>query len=103
MASLYEPFGLVGVESVLSATPVLLAANAGCAEVIRQPAQLPFSMSEPASLGRAVAEAVARWQAGAHRLRDPRQHLGYDSAVSLHVDALLAMAESMAASTPKRR
>lgn len=97
MASIYEPFGLVGVESVLSGTPLLLADNAGCAEVIREPAQLPFSMARPESLGQGVAEAVARWQAGVHRLEQPMAHLGYDPSVSVHVDALLAMAEAMTA------
>ena len=96
MASIYEPFGLVGVESVLSGTPVLLADNAGCAEVIREPAQLPFSMANPATLATAVASAVTRWRAGTHRLDTPHEHLGYDPAVSVHVDALLAMAHSMA-------
>ena len=95
MASLYEPFGLVGVESVLCGTPVLLADNAGCAEVINELAQLPFSLAEPDSLGRAVALAVARWQAGTHRIATPLHGLGYDPRVSTHVDALLAIAESL--------
>lgn len=95
MASLYEPFGLVGVESVLCGTPVLLADNAGCAEVINELAQLPFSLAEPDSLGRAVALAVACWQAGTHRIATPLHGLGYDPRVSTHVDALLAIAESL--------
>ena len=36
VASNYEPFGLVGVESVLCGTPVLIAEGVGCAEVIRR-------------------------------------------------------------------
>jgi glycosyltransferase involved in cell wall biosynthesis len=95
MASLYEPFGLVGVESVLCGTPVLLADGAGCAEVIHAPAQLPFTLARPASLDEAVAQAVARWRAGTHRLAAPPQNLGYDPRVSVHVDALLAIAESL--------
>ena len=92
MASVYEPFGLVGVESVLCGTPVLLADTAGCAEVIRAPAQLPFSNGDPASLGHAVQQAVERWRAGRHRLVAPRRHLGYDPDIAVHVDALLAIA-----------
>ena len=95
MASRYEPFGLVGVESVLCGTPVLLADDAGCAEVIREPAQLPFALARAGSLDAAVAHAVARWQAGAHRLAAPRGLLGYDPGVSMHVDALLTIAESL--------
>ena len=44
MASSFEPFGLVGVESVLSGTPVLLARGVGCAEVIHEPAALAFDL-----------------------------------------------------------
>ena len=95
MASLYEPFGLVGVESVLCGTPVLLADNAGCAEVINELAQLPFSLAVPGSLGRAVERAVERWQTGTHRIAAPLHGLGYDPRIAPHVDALLAIAESL--------
>ncbi|MGK2898762.1 MAG: glycosyltransferase family 4 protein [Burkholderiaceae bacterium] len=96
MASAYEPFGLVGIESVLCGTPVLLADSIGCAELIREPAQLSFSLGDPASLGRTVGLAVQRWRGGAHRLEAPGRLLAYDPRVAPHVDALLAMAESMA-------
>lgn len=92
MASLYEPFGLVGVESVLCGTPVLLADDAGCAEVIRAPAQIPFTFTRPESLGAAVASAVERWRLGTHRLDAPVMHLAYNPHVATHVDALLALA-----------
>lgn len=95
MASLYEPFGLVGVESVLCGTPVLLADDAGCAEVIRAPAQIPFTFTRPESLGAAVAGAVERWRLGTHRLDAPVMHLAYDPHVATHVDALLAIAEAL--------
>ncbi len=95
VASTYEPFGLVGVESVLCGTPVLIAAGVGCAEVIRPPAQLPFDRQVAASLGSAVAEALARWQAGTARLESPAQCLGYDPSVALHVAALLELARGL--------
>jgi glycosyltransferase involved in cell wall biosynthesis len=95
MASLYEPFGLVGVESVLCGTPVLLADDAGCAEVIRAPAQIPFTLARPESLGAAVAAAVERWRLGTHRLEAPATHMSYDPHVTTHVDALLAIAEAL--------
>ena len=94
MASSYEPFGLVGVESVLSGTPVLLTERAGCAEVIRAPAQMPFSLDQPASLGATVSAAVTRWRAGRHRLEHPHELLAYDPCVATHVDALLALAQA---------
>lgn len=96
MASRYEPFGLVGVESVLCGTPVLLAEGAGCAEVIREPAQLPFSLETPGSLETAVGLALSRWRDRRHRLAAPEASLGYDPRVLVHVDALLDLARSLA-------
>jgi hypothetical protein len=40
-----------------------------------------------------MAQAVARWRVGAHRLSHPLESLGYDPGVAVHVDALLALAE----------
>lgn len=100
LASRYEPFGLVGVESVLSGTPVLVAEGAGCAEVIREPARLPFSTRRPESFGQAVAAATERWRQGRHRLDNPAALLSYDPGVATHVEALLALAGSLA---PTRR
>ena len=57
LASYYEPFGLVGVESVLCGTPVLLAEAIGCTEVISQKACTTFSRSSPESL-RALLAAL---------------------------------------------
>ena len=94
IASRYEPFGLVGVESVLCGTPVLMADNVGCAEVIKEPAALAFSLAQTDSLAHAVERAVARWQVGEHRLDAPRAGLRYDSSVAVHVEALLALADS---------
>ena len=35
MASQYEPFGLIGLESILSGTPVIFSENMGCLEVLK--------------------------------------------------------------------
>ena len=100
LASRYEPFGLVGVESVLCGTPLLLARGVGCAEVIRAPAQLPFSLDAAAGDGQdftaAVDAALALRRANRHRLEDPRSLLNYDAGVEPHVSALLALARALA-------
>jgi glycosyltransferase involved in cell wall biosynthesis len=100
LASRYEPFGLVGVESVLCGTPVLLADGIGCAEVIRPPAQLAFSLDATEGSGpsfaAAVEAALAMRGANRHRLEDPRSSLGYDPGVEPHVSALLALAHTLA-------
>jgi glycosyltransferase involved in cell wall biosynthesis len=95
LASAYEPFGLVGVESVLCGTPVLVAAGVGCAEVIHGQAQIAFDRGQPGSLAAAVAEALRRWREGDARLAAPTQCLGYDPSVGVHVDALLTLAQQL--------
>ena len=94
MASAYEPFGLVGIESVLCGTPVLLASGVGCGEVLEPPACIRYDSAAADGLADAVREALARWQAGAHRLHEPALRMGYDPRVALHVDALLVLARN---------
>lgn len=100
MASRYEPFGLVAVESVLSGTPVLIADNAGCAEVIRPPAAIGFTLEDPDSLEAAVRTAIDRWRSGTLRLDTPQRQISYDTRVGTHVDALLALIARVVAEGP---
>ncbi len=95
LASIFEPFGLVGVESVLCGTPIVAADNVGCMEVIRAPGQFAFSLSRPASLGEAIGRGVAAWRANVHRIDDPVATLGYDPSVDVHVKALLDLARKV--------
>lgn len=97
MASLYEPFGLVGVESVLCGTPVLLADDAGCAEVIQTPGNITLERHRAASLAAAIGQAADRWARSAHRLGEPLAVLGYDPSVPVHIEALLRLVESVPA------
>lgn len=110
MASRYEPFGLVGVESVLCGTPVLCAQGVGCAEVLKAPAQLPFSLdTAPETAGGAggfavaVEQALAMRRAGIHHLVDPRSQLGYDPSVEVHVRELLVLAHGLAGGAAPRQ
>lgn len=89
LASTYEPFGLVGVESVLCGTPVLLGAGIGCGEVIDADARIDFPLES--GLPDAVRAAVTQWRNDTHRLDSPARHVGYDPSVAAHVDALLAL------------
>ncbi|SDV50063.1 glycosyltransferase family 4 protein [Chitinasiproducens palmae] len=92
IASQYEPFGLVGVESVLCGTPLVSAANVGCLDVIDPTARIAFTRDTPGSLADAIGEAVRRAAAGEDaRLRTPREALRYDPDVDRHVEALLAL------------
>ena len=100
VASVYEPFGLVGVESVLCGTPVLLADGVGCAEVIFPPAQIAFERQKQGGLAKAIGKAMARWHAGTHRLDAPGDCLGYDPSVSVHVGVLLEIAQTLGSGGP---
>ncbi len=90
LASLYEPFGLVGVESVLCGTPVLLASNMGCGEVIADDAKQEFTANDLASLDAAIRRALARTESGEARLRNPAACLLYPIDRTEHVRQVLA-------------
>jgi len=89
IASRFEPFGLVGVESVLCGTPIVVADNVGCAEVVRDAGSLRFALDDRESFERAMRDAVDRWRRSAHRIVDPHAALSYDPGVQTHLDALL--------------
>ncbi|WP_445001093.1 glycosyltransferase family 4 protein [Halomonas mongoliensis] len=93
VASRYEPFGLVGVESVLCGTPLLIAENVGCREVLAESAYISFSIDDVGSLARGVETAVARVRNGEPtRISAPDDALSYDPSVESHVSALLEAA-----------
>ncbi len=92
MASRYEPFGLVGVESVLCGTPLIGAVGMGCMEVLRDDAALPFKIDNAGandSLDAVIAQALARWREGQLTVPNPLQSLRYDPSVDAHLAALL--------------
>lgn len=92
LASNYEPFGLVGIESVLCGTPALLADNIGCLEVLDEQAARRFPRNDASAVAAALREAAAWAATGTARLRQPRRHLGYDPDPAAHLDGLLALA-----------
>ncbi len=97
LPSRYEPFGLVGVESVLCGTPVLVERQVGCAEILLPPAALPFDLGADGSLEAAVGLALARWQSGELRVTAPLASLGYNPSVQVHLDVLLGWVEKLRA------
>ncbi len=88
VASVYEPFGLVGVESVMCGTPLVIADNVGAAETVTGDARIVFSRQSPGSFGQAIQDALDRVRGGHARLADPRAHLVYDPGVDAHVAGL---------------
>lgn len=92
LGSDYEPFGLVGIESILCGTPLVSADNVGCLEVVKGDAALRFSRRDDASIAAALREAVRRVQEGGARLQNPMAALDYDPDVGRHVEVLMSLA-----------
>ncbi|WP_181969867.1 glycosyltransferase family 4 protein [Paraburkholderia sp. DHOC27] len=95
LASKYEPFGLVGVESVMCGTPVIFPSSIGCCDAIAEHAKFVFTPDDEADLRSTLARAVEARLAGS--LPQPsgvaRDAVLYDASVAGHVDALLALAQ----------
>ncbi|WP_246174208.1 glycosyltransferase family 4 protein [Paraburkholderia hayleyella] len=95
VASVYEPFGLVGVESVLCGTPVIIAENVGSAETVTGPAKIGFSRAVPGSFEQAIDEAIGRVQQGDARIASPFAHLAYNPSVDEHVGELYRLTAAL--------
>ncbi|WP_419833220.1 glycosyltransferase family 4 protein [Endozoicomonas atrinae] len=94
LASSYEPFGLVGPESVLCGTPVVLSENIACAQTIKSTAKFTFDRDSTESIAATVQEAVERYKIGDHRLGDPIQHLTYPPMVDSHIQQVFSVSKS---------
>jgi glycosyltransferase involved in cell wall biosynthesis len=94
LASKYEPFGLVGVESVMCGTPVIFPSSIGCCDAIAQHAKFVFSPDDEADLRLTIERAVTARLAGTMPQQSDvaRNAVLYDASVAGHVDALLALA-----------
>ena len=89
VASIYEPFGLVGVESVLCGTPLVIADNVGSAEAVADDAMIVFNRKKADDFARAVHVAVDRVRGGGGRIARPLDSLLYAPDVDTHVAALV--------------
>lgn len=89
MASLYEPFGLVGIESILCGTRVVFSDNMACTEVMNENAGFFFSRQNPETLAQAITQAVSLKQQGKHKITSPMQALTYNPTLTHHIDQTL--------------
>ncbi|MEO6351508.1 MAG: glycosyltransferase family 4 protein [Burkholderiaceae bacterium] len=96
LASHYEPFGLVGIESVLCGTPVVMAENIGCLEILSDSAKLTFNSRDPASLAAAVATAAGNGLRRDNRLQTPAEHITSDIEIESHIKIILALCARIA-------
>ena len=60
LASLYEPFGLAAVESVLCGTPVVLSKNIASSEIIPDFTKFSFTKNDLGSLTAAIGQALKK-------------------------------------------
>ena len=89
LASQYEPFGLVGVETLLCGTPAILSSRVGCSEAIAPRAKFTFTPGNVADLRAAIARAVRSVGSGQNV---SRADLLYDTSITNHVGSLLSLA-----------
>lgn len=101
LASKYEPFGLVGIESVMCGTPVVFPTTLGCCTAIAPHAKHTFEPGNAADL-RATLERIARQRAEAGGATSAsaadvaRGGVLYDTRIASHVEALLRAATRIA-------
>ncbi|WP_175951175.1 glycosyltransferase family 4 protein [Burkholderia sp. BCC0405] len=93
LASKYEPFGLVGIESVMCGTPVIFSSNIGCCDAIAGHAKFLFEPGDVQSLRTALRRAVQATLDGRCAPDEiARGAVTYDTGVTAHVNALMALA-----------
>lgn len=99
LASKYEPFGLVGIESAMCGTPVILSSNIGCCDAIAGHAKRLFAPGDVDSLRTVLDAAVEHVRSAAPRSPADlaRGAIAYDASIGGHVDALVRMAQAISA------
>lgn len=92
LASLYEPFGMVGVETVMCGTPAILSSKVGCSEVIAPAAKFTFAPRNLADLRAAIDRAVRSRDAGRSVCR---ADLLYNTSINDHIGRLWSLARQI--------
>lgn len=96
LASTYEPFGLVAVESVLCGTPVLMSSVTGSTEVLSSSACRTFDHTREASIVAAIDALCQEVIEGHGRVDVPQRDVLYDYRIGEHARAVLAQASGFA-------
>lgn len=85
LASVYEPFGLVAVESILCGTPVLLSDACGCNQVLSEKARINFKADQVEEIISAVATAINTPLTIPH----PQDYINYSIDIQDHLKEIL--------------
>lgn len=88
MASQYEPFGLVGIESILSGTPIIFSDNMACLEVLKNNFGLTFQRENKDSLKKAIEQSVLQVKQHQTRIESPLNCISYHPSLETHISAL---------------
>ncbi|WP_159990419.1 glycosyltransferase family 4 protein [Pelistega ratti] len=89
MASLYEPFGLVGIESILCGTPIVFANNIGCLEVLQHQFGFTFNRDEKTHLNQVIHQSVEYALQKKYRITNPLSCLKYNPSIEQHIQDLI--------------
>ena len=91
LASLYEPFGLVGVESILCGTKIIFANSCGCCEIIKDSDGLFFDKNNLESLINSLILADQMKSNNQHKINNPQEYIAYNPKLAYHIDELLKL------------
>lgn len=91
MASKYEPFGLVGIESILCGTPVVFSDNMGCSEVFNDQCGFLFNRNIQQSLNDAIIKSVNN----RFRVNEPFSVLKYNPMLGVHIENLNKLIDTL--------
>jgi glycosyltransferase involved in cell wall biosynthesis len=94
LGSYFEPFGLVGPESLLCGTRLVFEQDIGCLSAINPEFVFTFSVWDIESIRRAIASAISLARQGGHRIADATKTLKYDPSALIHAEALFRAAIS---------
>lgn len=92
LGSYYEPFGLVGPESIMCGTPLIFERDIGCLAAIDPKFVLKFSVREETSIRAALDKAIQLARTGGAPAPSPGQGIQYDPSPVEHARALLKFA-----------
>ena len=93
LASNYEPFGLVGIESILCGTKIIFADHCGCCEVIKNKDNLFFNRMQPETLKQRLFKADKMKLENNHKINNPQEYILYNPILSDHIDNLLCLGD----------
>jgi len=90
LASKYEAFGLVAVESILCGTPALLSKFCGATDALAEPACVAFPRTV-SGVRSAILSEREKFRAGTLALERPEDSILYPFSIEKHAKALLGL------------